>query len=177
MTQILHREVQYLRQKFLIALIAIAAFSPLVFFIVGLIVQIGYGKEYGNNPMSDNLMIAYTVLSAVFAFLIFLLFKFSNLMIEVRTDGFYFKYSPFHLRVHCITKAEVKSVTLRKFSAIGEFGGWGIRCRFSKRCKGYIVSGNMGVQFVLQNDKKVLFSTQAPDKMKTAIEKVFKIEN
>ncbi|MFH1050071.1 MAG: hypothetical protein V1779_03960 [bacterium] len=177
MMQVLHREVQYIRQKFLIALVAFGSLSPLVFFIIGLIMQLRFGIEFGNKPMSDNALITCTVLSAVFAILVFMLFKFSNLTIEVRFDGFYYKYFPFHLSIHKITQADVKSVTMRKFSALGEFGGWGIRYGFGKRGKGYIVSGQTGVQFILQNDKKVLFSTEEPEKMRISIEKVFKIEN
>jgi len=173
MTQVLHKEVQHITQKWLIALVAFAALTPLVFFVIGLIFQVGYGIEFGNKPMSNISLIICTLISAVFALLLFILFRFSNLTIEVRSDGFYYRYFPFHLKVHSIKKSDVKSVSLRKFSAIVEYGGWGIRYGFGKRGKGYIVSGKYGVQFVLQNDSKVLFSTDEPEKIKTALDKVF----
>ena len=177
MIQVLHREVQYIRQKFIIALVAFAALLPLSFFIIGLISQIGYGIEFGDKPMSDKELIICTVISAIFALFVLMLFKFSNLTIEVKTDGFYYQYFPFHLSVKKIEKTIVKSATIRNFRPIAEYGGWGIRYGFGKRGKGYVVSGNTGVQFILNNDKKVFFSTIEPEKMRIAVEKVFKIEN
>lgn len=177
MMQVLHREVQYLRQKFIVALVAFSALLPLAFFIIGLILQTGYGIEFGDKPMSDRELIICTVISAIFALLVLMLFKFSNLAIEVKSDGFYYQYFPFHLSIKKIEKDAVKRVTIRNFRPILEYGGWGIRYGFGKRGKGYIVSGNTGVQFILKNDKKVLFSTIEPERMRIAIEKVFKIEN
>ena len=175
--QVLHREVQYVRQKFIVAIVAFSALLPVSFFTIGIILQIGYGIEFGEKPMSNQELIIRTTISVIFALLVLMLFKFSNLTIEVKTDGFYYQYFPFHMSVKKIGKEVVKSVTLRAFRPIAEFGGWGIRYGFGRRGKGYIASGNTGVQFVLNNDKKLLFSTTEPEKMRLAIEKVFKIEN
>jgi hypothetical protein len=174
MNQVIYKEVQYIRQKYLIYLVVFAALVPLIFFIIAIIFQIGFGIEFGNQPMTNTSLVISGVFSLIFAILLLLFFKTSNLTIEVRTDGFYYKYFPFHIKFHQILKSDVKNVYLRKFSAIGEFGGWGIRFGFGIRGKGYIVSGNTGVQFILNNDKKILFSSENPEKMKIAIEKVFK---
>lgn len=173
MDEVLHREVQYIRQKYLIYLIFFAALTPLIFFIIAIIFQIGFGVEFGNQRLSDGSLIISGALSLIFGILIILFFRASNLTLEIRPNGLYYKYFPFHIRFHQILKSDVKKVYLRKFSAIGEFGGWGIRFGFGRRGKGYIASGNIGVQFILNNDKKVLFSTENPEEMKTAIEKVF----
>ncbi|MFC2130548.1 DUF6141 family protein [Bacteroidota bacterium] len=173
MHQVLHREVQYIKQKFVVILVFFAALLPFSIIVVGMVMQIGYGTEFGNIPMSDNALITTAIFSLFFALLIILLFKFSNLCIEVRTDGFYYKYFPFHLSVKKIDKSEVQSVRIKKFRPIGDFGGWGIRYGFGKRGKGYIVSGALGVQFILNNGIKILFSTEEPEKMQLAIDKIF----
>jgi hypothetical protein len=170
---VLHWEVQYIRQKFILILVLITAFIPVLVFVIGIIIQIGFNIPFGDDHISDTTLILSGMFSIIIASLIIILFKFSNMTIEVRRNGFFYKYFPFHLSVKSILPQDIKSFYIRKFSALGEFGGWGIRYGFGKRGKGYVVSGNMGVQFIMQNDKKVLFSTVNPDKMQSALEKVF----
>jgi hypothetical protein len=56
----------------------------------------------------------------------------------------------------------------RVYRPILEYGGWGIRCGF-KGARAYNVSGNKGVQLILQNGKRLLIGSQKPDELVEAI--------
>ncbi len=64
-----------------------------------------------------------------------------NLRTEFREDGFYYRFVPFHLRWHRIDKRDIISISIRKYSPIREYGGWGIRGLFPP--KAYNTKGNM----------------------------------
>ena len=174
MHQVLHREVQYLRQKFITILVIVAVLVPLVYMIIAFILQIGFDIEISNNSMTGTSLFKSVILAVVFAGCMILLFRYTNLMIEIRTDGFHYKYFPFHKKVHRIAPEDVISWEIKIFRPIADYGGWGIRFGFGNMGKGYIAGGNKGVQFLFANNKKVLFSLNEPEKAKIALEKIFK---
>lgn len=56
-----------------------------------------------------------------------MLFAFTHLRTEVRSNAICVRFFPFHLRRRCWTLDELESVTAREYSGFSEFGGWGIR--------------------------------------------------
>jgi hypothetical protein len=81
---------------------------------------------------------------------------------DVRPDGLVVRFPPFHRRL--IALEDVRSVEAREYSAIKEYGGWGIR-HSSKNGTAYNVRGNRGVQLILKNGKRVLIGSQEPDRL------------
>lgn len=63
--------------------------------------------------------------------------------------------------------------------ALLEFGGWGFRVVTMNADKAYNVSGNMGLQLVLMNGKKLLIGTKQPEHLTDILTKLgkMKIEN
>ena len=49
---------------------------------------------------------------------------------------------------------------MRQYSAIGEFGGWGIKYGLGGAGKVYNVSGNKGLQLVYKDGSKLLIGSQ-----------------
>lgn len=110
------------------------------------------------------------VLVLIFLFLgigLPLLFYFSKLTTEVRLDGIYFRFFPFHLSFHNIAFRDLKSYRVVSYDPIGDYLGWGIR--YSHKGKAYIISGDRGVQVELVNGKKILFGSQRPVEFEKAI--------
>lgn len=62
---------------------------------------------------------------------------------------------------------EISKCHVRKYSALTEYGGWGIRN--SGAGKAYNVSGNMGIQIITKNQEKFLIGTNKPEDAKKAI--------
>jgi len=160
-----YREVQYLRQVWLLVIVLVI--SGLA--IYAMVQQLILGKPFGEHPASDTAMIAIGVLIG-FALPVFLYT--SRLITEVRNDGLYFKFFPFHLSFHRIAFEDLNSYEVRTYNAIKDYGGWGIR--YGKEGKAYNISGNQGIQLELFNGEKILIGSQRPEELSHAIASVSK---
>lgn len=92
--------------------------------------------------------------------------------LKTEIDEYYISYRfvPFHFSAKKIYWEDVEHVYVTSYSPLRDFGGWGIRYSFRKG-KAFNVSGNIGLQLILKNGKKILFGTQK----KNALEDVMKI--
>jgi len=103
-----------------------------------------------------------------------ILFFILKLETEVRSDGLYVRFYPFHIRFKKFPGENLAEFYARTYKPIREYGGWGIRCSFTGKGKAYNVSGNKGVQLVFTNGKKLLIGSQKPDDLAAAIDKMLK---
>jgi hypothetical protein len=112
-------------------------------------------QRFGNLP---------TYLVAIGAML---LLSAARLVVEVRSDGLYYRFSPFHRSWHRIPLARIKTAEARTYRPLLEYGGWGIR--YGLGGKAYNVGGNRGVQLKLENGKRILFGSHEADALAAAI--------
>lgn len=89
---VIFREIQYFRQVWLWILVLLCA--GLMWFIT--IKQIIFGIPMGDNPAPDVLLIIFWLIFGVL-FPVFMLWM-CKLIIEVRSDGIYIRFAPFHMR-------------------------------------------------------------------------------
>lgn len=158
---LLYREIQYFRQFWVwILLIAVSAIA-----IWSMIQQVLLGKPFGSNPAPDAVLV---IILIVFGFGFPYVFYKMNLAIEVRSDGIYYRFFPFHLSFHKIALEDIKRFKVRTYRPIREYGGWGIR--YGGKGKAYNVSGNRGVQLELSNGKQLLFGSQHPEELSEALD-------
>lgn len=89
---VIYKEVQKPKQPLLwLIVLSVAAIMW-----YGLIRQVILGLPFGNNPASDAILILFWVIFGI-AFPLVML-KWTKLIIEVREDGLYIRYTPFHLQ-------------------------------------------------------------------------------
>lgn len=100
------------------------------------------------------------------------LFWIVRLETEVRGDGLYVRYIPFHRRHKRYAVEDLSEYYARTYKPLIEYGGWGIRCGLWKSGRAYNVSGNKGLQLVLQNGTKLLIGSQRPDELAAAIKSI-----
>lgn len=156
----LFREVQRFRQVWLWALLlAIAALG-----IWGAVQQLLLGIPFGNNPAPDGAMIPLAIVLGV-GFPAG--FYFMNLTTEVRPDGIYYRFLPFHLRFRRIAFDDIAEYEVRSYSAIKDYGGWGIR--YGRKGRAYNVSGNRGLWLKTFDGGSILFGSQHPEEFAAAI--------
>jgi len=158
---VLFREVQYFRQPWL---------WLLVFGVSGLTVyaalqQLIFDNPFGSNPGSNTLLI---VLLVVFGLGFPVFFHSLNLTTEVRSDGLYYRFFPFHLSVQRIPVEDLKSFEARTYRPIREYGGWGVKT-WGASGKAYNVAGNRGVQLELVSGKRILIGSQRADELAEAL--------
>lgn len=162
---LLFRETQYFRQPW-IWLIVLGIFALFAYLIVQ---QLILGKPVGNNPASDTELI---ILVVIFGLGLPLLFFMTKLVVEVRDDGLYIRFFPFHFSFRKIPLEDLKTCEARTYSPLKEYGGWGIR--YGPKGKAYNVSGNRGVQLEPANGKRILIGSQKPEELAEAIGLVLK---
>jgi hypothetical protein len=158
------REVQQFRQIWIWAIvIAIAGLMWYAF-----VIQVLFRRPFGDNPMPDILMIVFWLL---FGLGLPALFFFGKLITEVRSDGIYIRFFPFHLSFQKIAFKDLKRYKTRTYRPLLEYGGWGIRYGFAG--KAYNVSGNRGVQLEFLNGKRLLIGSQRAEEFLQAIEMAY----
>jgi hypothetical protein len=138
-------------------------FKPWVFGLIVLIVLISpimityrQMQEHATATLNyDNILIALIV--PVVFISMFLIIKLDT---TLDSEGVKFRFFPIDMKHKVILWEDISTINTRKYSPILDYLGWGIR--FGRRGKGmaYNVSGNIGIQLVLKNNKKVLIGTQ-----------------
>jgi hypothetical protein len=93
----------------------------------------------------------------------------SRLITEVRKDGLYVRFFPFHQTFQHIRFDSIASATTRVYSPIGEYGGWGIRYGLGGVGRAYNAKGDEGVQLVFKDGQKLLIGSQRAEELSFAI--------
>ena len=124
--------------------------------------QVIRGNPQGSQPLPDW---AAWVLALVFglgfpAFALVVRF-----ITEVRPGWLIIRLYP--LRTARIDLTQIESAEVREYSAMREFGGWGIRVGQSG--KSYSAYGNQGVQLRLKDDKRILIGSQRVEELAAAL--------
>lgn len=141
-------------------------------FIYGVIVQVFAGIPFGDKPMSD----AGLIFVMLFLFAItFMLLSF-RLDTEIKKDGIYVRFSPFHRSPKFFPWESLAKVYVREYSPILEYGGWGIRYGLFGKGNAYNMSGNTGLQLVFNNGKKLLIGTQKQNELEVTLSKLGQIK-
>jgi hypothetical protein len=135
--------------------------------------QIIMGKPFGNDPSPDFVII----LTGIFPIAVIVLFRYMTLETIINDAGIYYRFRPFQRQPKEIKADDILSYEVKKYNALMDYGGWGIRLGSMGKGKAYNVSGNQGVLFELKNRKKFMLGTQNPVSIKSALDKLMKKES
>ncbi len=164
--EVFFREVQRFRQLWVWAVVV---------FLMGLswysfIQQIILKNPFGTRPAPDVLLIGLWVL---FGWSFPLMVYIAGLTTEVREDGIYIRFIPFHRKFRTMPFEAIQTYEARTYHPLKEYGGWGIR--YGSGGKAYNVCGDRGVQLVLRSGRKILLGSQKPEEMVLAIERAKRV--
>ena len=128
-------------------------------FIFGLTKQVILGNQFGDKPMSNIGLVIVTILTLILSFL------FLNLRLEtnIKSDGIYVRFFPFHLTFKYYQWDKINQSFVRKYNPIREFGGWGLRGLGKNRALN--VSGDKGIQLITQDGSKILIGTNKAEEV------------
>lgn len=160
----LYREDQHFSQWWLwVIVLGVAAVAWWAF-----IQQVFVGKAFGDNAAPNwAVALIWVVIGLGLPFL----FEVLRLSVEVLPDAVRVRFRPLHERV--IPIAEVAKVEARKYNALKEYGGWGIK-GWSGKKMAYNVKGSWGVELTLKDGRRVLIGTQKPQELAAAVEGLIK---
>jgi hypothetical protein len=177
MSTLLFHEEQPVSQTFIPLLMIPAWLISAAIFGWGFNEQLVKGKPWGDNPMSDTgLLITGIAVIAGLGILVSLLFA-GSLITEVRSDGFYYRFSPFINKLRRIPIEQIASAEVKKYSPLLEYGGWGVRRSPFRRTTAYNISGTKGVLITLKTGRRIMFGTARMDDMRKAIERMMAGKN
>ena len=135
--------------------------------IFGIYKQIIKGEPWGDNPMPDVGLIAFSVFIYAIIFFLYNL----KLSTAINHYGVSIKFYPFVRKR--IKWNQIKSANTINYNFLG---GWGIRL-FTKYGTAYNVKGNKGLHIRLKNDKQLLIGSQRIEKLDEVIQKYREVYN
>ena len=113
-----------------------------------------------------------TTAVCVFIFLLFFMIKLETKIDEL---GVRVRLFPFHLQFKYYPWKSIEKAYIREYSPITEYGGWGLRQGLFGKGKAYNTSGNIGLQLVFTDRKKLLIGTQKSEEIRKFLVEVRKI--
>jgi hypothetical protein len=163
-SEILFTETQKFRQWW-VWLIVIGVNGILLF---GVYKQIILREPFGDNPLSDNALIV----SIVITFLITILVLILRLETIISRAGIHVRFFPFHRQFKSYPWNSITRFYIRKYAAISEYGGWGVRIIGHNKGNALNVSGNKGLQLEFESGEKLLIGTHKPEEILAAVNKI-----
>ncbi|HKI89293.1 MAG TPA: hypothetical protein VKA38_09715 [Draconibacterium sp.] len=176
MEKIFFTEEQRFNQWWLWLILILAGLTIIVPFSIGIYTQEVLHKPFGENPMSTEGLIVTGVFSVLLLGIILLVVARLKLRTKITNEGIFIAYPPIRKKWKKISTEEIGKYEIREYSAIREFGGYGIRKRRWRHGVAYTVSGNVGLQLWLKNGKKLLIGTQKKLAIKSAMDKLMEGE-
>ncbi len=89
----------------------------------------------------------------------------------IKKNGIYVRFFSFHWYFKKFPWKKIALSYIRKYSAIADYGGWGIRLGLFGKGKAWNVSGDKGLQLEFTNGKKLLIGTNQPEALAATLEK------
>ena len=137
-------------------------------FIFGIFKQVILGEQFGDKPMSNTgLFIGFG--GMLLLTILFLTFKLETI---IKEDGIYFRFFPIHIAFRKYTWDKLVKVYVRKYNAITEYGGWGLRLGIFGKGNALNVSGNKGLQLEILNKSNLLIGTNKPEELTEILTKI-----
>lgn len=162
MEQIIYQEKQQFRQPWLwFVLISITALTVFVTTNIQMKNNFINGRDMGNGSGG-------AIFGIVISFLVILLFFLTNLDLKLSSTGIQLKFFPLVLKPKLYLWEEIKSIKLRKYQPLQEFGGWGIRIGLGKRIA-YSVSGNFGLELFMNDGRIIMIGIKNPKMIEQTI--------
>lgn len=149
MKKILFEESQ--RHNILIALIP-GGIAALIFGCLSY-VQVVLHHPVGNHPAPTWLLLLFFLGSLAGV----AVFSLQTLKLKITRDEIEISFGVFAQK-RIIKMSDVKAINVRKYDALKEFWGWGVR--FNARGKCYTVSGDEGIDIELSNGERILVGTK-----------------
>lgn len=114
-------------------------------------------------------------ISFLIPILVIILFLVIRLETKIDEQGISVRFFPFQITFRYYPWRNIKKAYVRKYSPLGEYGGWGIRQGLFGKGKAYNVKGNQGLQIILNDEKKILIGTQKQNELKLYLENSKKV--
>ncbi|HYI12622.1 MAG TPA: hypothetical protein VEK57_26460 [Thermoanaerobaculia bacterium] len=163
----LFHEEQQFRQRWLWLLFALVSIPLVLLLGFSVYQQLILGRPVGDHPASNSVLVLIFLSVLVLHSAVIALFWYARLSVTVTESELRYRFFPFHLTPRRIPLQDISDARKRHYSALGEYGGWGIRLGLSGWA--YNVSGEDGVQLQLKDGKRILIGSQRSDELEAVL--------
>ena len=150
--------------------------------LVGAILIVTIAKAYPSLKV-DSAAFWTTMSVAIFTviLIVFVLFVL-KLETKINEQGIHYGFKPIHYKLKLTAWKEIDQCFVREYSPLTDYGGWGYKMGlFRKKGSAFNVKGNIGIQIVFKNGKRLLIGTQkladAENVLQTYSNKLLPYEN
>jgi len=164
--RLIFREDQQFRQELSCFTLFIPFTVAVVLLVFALLAQTGGGWGPGFFHKPQFLAFLAIAVGGLAAAMILVLV--SRLTTEVREDGLYVQFFPFHPSLKSISLEGLKRVEIVTYKPIRDYGGYGIKYGF-RNGWAYNVSGDRGVKLFFVKKAPLLIGSQRPEELAQAI--------
>lgn len=140
-------------------------------FAVALWRQLVQGIPFGDHALPDGLLVVMALLMAAGTYL------FTRMRLETRVDdsGIALRFAPWHSSHKRYGWDAVKACRVRRYQALWEHGGWGLRGSFNGRVQAYTTAGDQGLELELTTGRTVLIGTRRPRELEAVLRAMGKL--
>lgn len=141
---------------------------PIILFLIcfyGIFQQQILKIPFGNNPVSSTTLFFFSLIPIGILYLM----QKTEMTTKIYTDGISVKIKPFFLKEKYYSFDDIEQIYSREYKPIREYGGWGIR--IGKSGRAYNMGGDMGLQLVFYDGKKILIGSKRPLEIESIIKK------
>jgi hypothetical protein len=161
--EILFQEVQRFRQSWIWAMMAVSV-AVVVALLLAKVLSLP-GPQGADARVTSMIILGVLCIAVAISAMIM---RIAALNTEVRADGLYVKFFPFHWSFQRIPLENLKGIAVTTYRPILDYGGWGIR--YGIAGKAYNVSGNRGVKLTFFKGRSLLIGSQQPEELAEALE-------
>lgn len=144
---------------------------PFMRIILGVATVVAVGsflwKLYEDRWSQETLLTGLPML--LILALVWWLLEGGRIYTRVTPEGIGYRFYPLQFRERFARWEELREIYLREYSALGEYGGWGLRYGFGLGW-GYIAGGDWGIQLIYKSGRKRFISTQKMKALKACLE-------
>jgi hypothetical protein len=137
-------------------------------FLFGVVKQVIGGQPFGDHPMSNRGLLLTEGLTLAGT----ILFTSFRLETQIKKDGIYVRFFPFHLSFRQYTWDNISKSYVRQYNPISEYGGWGLRLGLFGKGKAFNISGDQGLQLEFRDKEKLLIGTNKPKELTETLNKM-----
>ena len=163
----IYREEQHFRQPWVWLVLGATALFVVLMLGADFLRQFLLSQQEGAAPFSGQSLLGVGAIALALVFGLFALFWTTRLETEVRGDLLRVRFAPLQPKGVEFSVKSLKSFEAVTYDPIREYGGWGIR--FGRNGRAYNVSGNRGVQLVLEDGKRFLVGSGRAEELCTSL--------
>lgn len=148
--------------------------SVLLILINILLISSNIIRFYIENQTYNSIEFYISIGGTVFFLFLTIFFLISSLLTYVDGSGIYVRFIPLQRRYKFFAWDDVEKMYFRKFRLFSEFGLGGLTSSLNPDGS-YTMSGNIGIQLILKNGRKVFIGTNRPDELRDVLVQLGKI--